>query len=556
MKPARLLALGVLFAGLAGPPLSSHAKPREADPELADSPSGAAIYLSGMLASGAPLVAARGGAEPVIGAQAACVNCHRRSGLGGKEARSVIPPITGQFLFERSKAGSPGESQLPYIPGARLDRAPYTAATLARAIREGLDAEGNSLNYLMPRFALNDADMGALITHLRALDRRRVPGVSSSELHFATIVAPDADPIKRAGMLDVLRQFFSDRNAAPRGPSALTMTTSGNTAYAKSMFKVNRQWVLHVWELTGPAATWRAQLEKKFAQEPVFAVISGLAGNDWTPVADFCELKALPCLFPNVEQPPSDADAKFHSLYFTRGVLLESDLIAAALTEAAQIPGSTGVRLVYRTGDVGEAGARALASQLQARGVRVADHPVPRGASTSAVAQALRGLASSDTLVLWLRPQDLAGLDKLTAPTGAVYLSGLLGGLDETPLPPKWRERAHIAYPVDLAERRRVRVDYALSWFRIRHIPVVAEQVQVDTYLACGLLTETVKHLVDAFIPDYLVEQLEDTVEHRIITGYYPRLTLGPHQRFASKGGYLVHFDGSRLVPDGDWMTP
>ena len=36
-------------------------------------------------------------------------------------------------------------------------------------------------------------------------------------------------------------------------------------------------------------------------------------------------------------------------------------------------------------------------------------------------------------------------------------------------------------------------------------------------------------------------------------------LTLGPYQRFASKGGYLVHYASTgaqRLVPDGEWMTP
>jgi len=104
-----------------------------------------------------------------------------------------------------------------------------------------------------------------------------------------------------------------------------------------------------------------------------------------------------------------------------------------------------------------------------------------------------------------------------------------------------------------------VRVDYALGWLSIRHIPVVAERVQADTYLACGLLSETIKHMIDAFIRDYLVERIEDTVEHRIVTGYYPRLTLGPGQRFASKGGYLVHFAGAntkQLVADGGWITP
>jgi hypothetical protein len=557
MRPARLFVLGVVAAGLAIVSAGLSAKPRVAAPDTQSSPVGEAIYLNGVLGSGAPLTAARTDAASVTGERAACVNCHRRSGLGSKEARSSIPPIAGQFLFH-PRAGSPEEVQLPFIPGARLDREPYTDVTFARAIREGLDSEGKPLNYLMPRFALNDTDMSALIAHLRALDHRKVPGVSSTELHFATIVTPDADPVKKRGMLDVLGQFFQDRNGAPRGPTGQTMTTSGNTSYVKSMFKVNRRWVLHVWELTGPATTWTEQLERKLAEQPVFAVLSGIAGKTWAPVADFCERRALPCLFPNVEQPPADADHNFHTLYFSRGVLLEADLIAAALRQAPEGTAPTRLRLIYRAGDVGEGGAQALAAQLQARGVGVETRVVPRSATAAAVVEALRDLSRMDAVVLWLRPPDLAALDGSPVPENPVFLSGVMGGLDAAPLAAAWRDHVHMAYPIDLPEQRRVRVDYALGWFRIRKIPVVAEQVQVDTYLACGLLSETVKHMVDAFIPDYLVERLEDTVEHRIVTGYYPRLALGPHQRFASKGGFLVHFDasGQHLIPDGGWQAP
>jgi hypothetical protein len=554
---ARLLALCVLLTGLVAPSARLIAKPRVPEGNPAASPAGEAIYLKGVLASGAPLVATRADAEPLTGEAAACVNCHRRSGLGTSESRNLIPPITGQFLFH-PRGGNAEDLQLPYIPGARLDREPYTDATLARALREGLDSEGRQLNYLMPRFALGDADLAALISHLRALDRRRVPGVSTTELHFATIITPDADPEKRRGMLDVLQQFFIDRNAAPRGASAQTMTTSGSTAHVRSMFKVNRRWVLHVWEPTGPANTWGEQLDKKFAEQPVFAVLSGLAGSNWAPVADFCERRSVPCLFPNVEEPPADADRNFHTLYFSRGVRLEADLIAAGLNHAPQGAAPTRVRLVYRAGDIGEAGAQSLATQLQARGMGIERRVIPRAAPASAVVAAVRDASLSDAIVLWLRARDLAALDDAAPPPNALYLSGLMGGLGAAPLPARWREHAHMAYPVDLPERRRVRVDYALAWFRIRKIPVVAEQVQVDTHLACGLVSETVKHMVDAFVPDYLVERFEDTLEHHIITGFYPRLALGPHQRFASKGGFLVHFDagGKVLVPDGEWMTP
>jgi hypothetical protein len=98
-----------------------------------------------------------------------------------------------------------------------------------------------------------------------------------------------------------------------------------------------------------------------------------------------------------------------------------------------------------------------------------------------------------------------------------------------------------------------------LGWFRIRQIPVVAEQVQTDTYLVCGLVSDTLNHMVDTFVRDYLVERIEEMLEHRVITGYYPRLSLAPGQRFASKGGYIVRFEsaqGAAVAADGEWIAP
>lgn len=524
---------------------------------------GEAIYLRGVLASGAPLQAVREGGVPGSkGAEAACVNCHLRSGLGsthensgagGSAASNQIPPVAGKYLFQPHATGH-DEANLPYVDGMRANRSPYTPATLARAMREGIDSDGHPLRPLMPRFELGDRDMAALVAYLNTLDPTRVPGVTPGVLHFATIVTPEVEPGRRAAMLDVMEKYFAERNSRQMVPSA-QMRASGRTQYGRSMFMVHRQWALHVWDLTGDPKTWGAQLDRHFSAEPVLSVVSGL-GRDWAPVHEFCERKHLACLFPNAEVPV-DERGDFYELYLSRGVLLEADLIRSALAGAPAQARPRLVHQVYRAGDSGEPASRALARALKAGGVEVRDSALP--ASGGDVAAAIRSVPAADALVLWLRPADLSALGDAGAAPAAVYLSGLMGGLEHSPLPVAWRERAHMAYPFDLPSKRIVRVDYPLGWFRIRKIAIVDEQMQADTYLACGLLSEALSHMVDTFYGPYLIEQLQAMVEHRIVTGYYPRLTLAENQHFASKGGYLVHFEGTEgahIAADGDWIVP
>jgi hypothetical protein len=218
------------------------------------------------------------------------------------------------------------------------------------------------------------------------------------------------------------------------------------------------------------------------------------------------------------------------------------------------------VHQIYRASDNGETGAVRLAELLNSQGVTVHNHEIAAAASVESVAKAIRLASSADALVLWLRPADVAKLGKEPVAPVQVYLSGLMAGLEQSPLPLSWRANTRLAYPFALQDQRIVNVDYALGWFRIRHIPVVAEQVQADTFLACSLLAETLKHMVDTFVPEYLVERVEDMLDRRIITGYYPRLTLATGQRFASKGGYIVRFanleSGAKLVADSEWIVP
>ena len=539
-----------LLAGLAAWLLCSGAALAAAGADAAaDTAIGEAIYGQGLLPGGQPLRGVREGGGSAEGLTAACVTCHRPSGLGSAEGRVVVPPIIGKYLF-RSHSTNVHDMNLPHVAGYRTTREPYTAQTLARAIREGVAPNGRTLSVLMPRFALDDAAMASLTAYLTQMDSQPVPGVSDDVLNFATIVTPDADPVQRQAMLDVMARFFADKNEFIRG-GRRPMVASREIEY-----RVSRRWQLHVWELTGAPEDWERQLRQRLAAEPIYAVVSGLGARNWAPVHRFCQRAALPCLFPNVELPVV-AEGDFYPVYFSRGVLLEADLMAARLSAG------TPRRLVQlvRDGDIGVAAAEALGQSARAAGWTVALRRLGAAAVADRQAElagALSGLAFDDVLALWLRPQDLAALPA-APPSATVLLSGEMGGLEAAPLPVAWRDAALMSYPVDLPELRKVRMNFPLGWLKIHGLPVVAERVQADTYLACGILAETLTEMLDSFTREYLIERIEAMLSRRLVNGHYPRLSLASGQRFASKGGYLVRFagpQGQRLILDGEWLVP
>jgi hypothetical protein len=507
------------------------------------------IYRAGILPSGQPLRGVREAGVPIEGREAACANCHKRSGIGVNEGRITIPPITGKYLLRPGERAKPeAETQSPGTAVARHER--YDNEKLVRAIREGINADGKPMSYLMPRFALSDTDAALLVDYLKTLSSEPVPGVTHDDVDFATIVTPDADPTERKGMIDVLTHFFSNKNDFERGHDPPLVSAR------RIHYRVVRRWHLHVWELTGAPAGWEAQLKVHFAAAPVFAVISGLGGRDWAPVHRFCQHESVPCLFPNV-QLPVVSETDFYPLYFSRGVLLEADLIR---TQLGPQQGARGHRVlqVYRRGDIGEAAAQALQKQFPAQATEWIDLSLPASRASGDVRRALAPVQAGDTVVLWLRGEDLRTLPA-DPPKATVFASGLMGGLENSPLPAGWRSSTRIAYPMDLPKQRAIRLVYPLTWFKTQHVPVVAERIQVDTYLACQVLSEAIGHAFGDLVPDYIIEQIENMVSLKLIDGYYPRLGLAPGQRFASKGGYLVRLatgPGEPVVADSGWLIP
>ena len=283
----------------------------------------------------------------------------------------------------------------------------------------------------------------------------------------------------------MLDKFFADKNHYTRAESPRLRSSY------RMAFKVNRHWQLHVWELTGEPSTWQRQLKEKLAAQPVFAVLSGVGGQTWAPIDNFCEEESIPRLFPNVDVPVV-AEDDFDSLYLSKGVLLEAGLIAHAIEALPARSAKRRIVQVFRSSDAGVEAAKALAGAMKdGYAAEVVDREVSANADARDVA-AVSTAGRNDVLVLWLRAADVAALDNTPPKVATVFLSGRMGGLEETPLPSDMAQGQSPRVPVRLARRPAGWRDFPLGWFRIRQIPVVAIQAQVHVH--------RLQHRVDASI--------------------------------------------------------
>ncbi len=357
--------------------------------------------MRGFSVAGIAVAATVQGDVHVKSTEMACVNCHRRSGMGGAEGPLVVPPIVGSVLFSPVTQGAP-QIGPPRSTGPGTREA-YTDETLLRAVRDGVDASGRTLSPTMPRYAIGEADAKALGAYLRGLGEGVPPGVGDAIVHLATIVTPGVDAGARASMLDVLRTFVRAKNGGTRYETR--RRTSGGWDM-KQQYQNYRDWVLDEWELRGAPREWAAQLEELYRRQPVYAIVGGITDADWSPVDAFCARHRIPAVLPQTPAPPArPAGDGFYSLYFSRGVVVEARAIARHLEAAAPRPE---LRQLSRCGTAGQAAATELARAFPSAAARTACVP----AATSLTAENWRTLVGrARRLVLWLDGRDREGLE-------------------------------------------------------------------------------------------------------------------------------------------------
>jgi ABC-type branched-subunit amino acid transport system substrate-binding protein len=543
---------------------------------------GRAIYQQGMLASGQVLQGVGPADMKLTGRDAACITCHRRSGYGSSEGAIEVRAITGPALFgSRVAPPAPGRlwrdtpvvktadtvqsaaqlaqatalslraARTSAFAGAR-QRPAYDESTLARAITEGVDLTGRKMNASMPRFALQSAELESLSAYLKTLSAQTSPGVTEEAIHFATVIQPGTDPQQRQAVVDVLQTFFHDRNLSMR------VEQRREEAGMVRLQRSYHEWVLHVWDLSGPSDTWDQQLQAFNQRQPVFALLSGLGKSSWRPIHEFSERFEIPCIFPQTDLPVL-TETDFYTVYLSRGLTLEAQALARFLRDQ----GAAGpLTQVFRSDDGSATAAQAFAQAWSELGGVALREQVLSGPPDQAFWQQLASQSAQTSLVLWLTAQDLAQAQALTASDSqvkAVYLSASLNESPRSALAASGEGRVRLVYPQELPTLRETRIEFVRRWLHSKGLAPTHETLQVNAYLAATVTGMLMSHSMDMYSRENLVERME----HRLGTGLelsiFPHLSLGPGQRYASKGSYIVQVSGaqdSALKALSDWIVP
>lgn len=511
---------------------------------------GRQLYTQGVRSGGEQIRAVVQNDIQVEGDQLICETCHRRSGMGSTEGQQVVPAIAGHMLFKPLKLPTSKPPEPPIL------RPAYTKESLLRAIRDGIDANGEPLDPFMPRYEINDSDIEGLIAYLNTLSQAISPGVTEEDMHFATIILDSSPEEENRALLEVMENYFEQKNVETRHESKRAKNAPWHKEW---LFKPYRKWRLHVWELKGSPETWPKQLEKYYNELPVFAVLNGLVPVGWEKVHEFCQSNALPCLFPTTLTPVESTES-FYNLYLDKGVVQEAEAVASHLSSSWKGVGEV-VQIVDSSDPLSKIAASRFISEMEKRGMTAKDFHFTELADAL---QKIDSVAAGEAIVIWADRSKTDPLllninQKQQQERPALFLSTRFYGSATESIPEQLRGNIRFVHSSEMPSQLNRLLLRSTGWFKSRRIyKRQAKEIQANAYFSLKVVGDAVKQIRGYFYRDYLIEKIEHMVDDLPYTSIYPRISLAPGQRFVSRGFYIATIDaqGGGLVKLTNWRVP
>jgi hypothetical protein len=516
------------------------------------------IYMYGKLSSGEDVVATTVGDVQLTGEQAACVNCHRHSGLGSNEGSTIAPAITGEILFSEEKIKAHRYQPLTQRAPSALDRPAYTENSLKNTLMSGVDINGKPLDRLMPRYTFTENDYKYLHAYLNSLSINNA-GVTDTTLHIATIIDGRASPGKIKTLLSTLEIFISDLNSGTRRE---TERSAQAPIQKEWLYQGYRQYKLHVWKLTGEPDSWQKQLNSYYDEAPVFAVVSGISKDSWKSIDDFCNAREVPCILPNTKTPGYSAN-NFYTLYYNAGPFNDASVIARYFQNSDLDNNETdSILQLYDASSYSEVARNTLHEEITSRKKRnITSVSLDTINNKHGIDQYIKN--KNTTVILWSERLDDSLIEDLSNNKNKIKSVLIPYYLATSYKTRKKLENIGVeiltSYPyVKPSSEPRATIRSSI-WGKSRKIDMTEKAVFTNTFTAIKVLMNAIKHARSHYNRAYIIELLEHKLDKSVLTGMYPKLTIGPSQRYASRGGYIMKVPGdasSPLQPVSQWLLP
>jgi hypothetical protein len=159
-------------------------------------------------------------------------------------------------------------------------------------------------------------------------------------------------------------------------------------------------------------------------------------------------------------------------------------------------------------------------------------------------------------LVLWLRRDQLTAVER-SLPVARIYLSSTLLDRRLDDLLTSMPAPVLVAHPFRLPGKPDSAVGRFTVWARTRGIEIRYPRFQAEAFFACFAINDALSHLRRYLVRDYMLDELDHTQALAVYVPIYARATLGPGQRFLTRGGYLLPMvDGHPDTSSAAWIIP
>jgi ABC-type branched-subunit amino acid transport system substrate-binding protein len=484
-----------------------------ADELTAGQARGQRIYEDGTSASGAEITAVLGNGQTEISAALLpCVNCHGEDGRGREEGGRTAADITWHVLTKPYLLDSVGGRSRP----------PYEReAHLVRAITMGLDAGGNRLDNIMPRFRMSRADMQDLIAYLKLVGSQDQPGVTPDEIRIGVVLPP----VHGFGSLGAAMQELLQRSFA-----AINQTGG---LYGR------RLRLLSLTLPDAPEAT-SAVLSAFLDKEAPFALVATFMAWREDAVAQVLRDEGVPSCGALTLQLPDDASSGGPLFYLMPDLLAEGRALAVFWAENSS--GSvTSAAVLHGDGQLWRAAAEAVSQELVKHGVdRVRLVPLASDTDFNVLGREL-ALDKDDALFLLVPGQAgrrvLAALSAATA-TPSVLSPGFLAESIFVGPPLRRGGKIYLSWPILLSDQNR---DALADLRRLAPQNNVHSRQLVHVAAAAAVLVEGLRRAGRNLSRRRLIASLEGLYDFP--TGLMRPVSFGANRRLGSAGAHVVSVD-------------